>query len=326
MQKGWFQSRPDVTHNTIHHAENKPLFMWTPPYACMYIDNMDTGHKVLSALIAEQELQHSGHDSTHGWKIEPRDEIWSFVAFCASDVCSRSGKRVKQTHLMQKKTVTHKQAWRIQWVKTFAGERSRGGDRDRNFWKTMICKDVKYAALFGGWGWYLLNQVDRSPWMVSDERSGQRVTQEEDDQSFCQYFLCAAPRSSISRSGGTFVSPEGFELWPAATLHLWGHSQLVTVPPVQQSLETKAFIVQSLRPQSWLLSIQDYFTHIHYCKTHFTVIIWHPGFLLLHLWDYTILQLASASAKQQAPFPKTTPLKSKCLLPIRLWKKLTGEM
>lgn len=102
MQKGWFRYRPDVTHNTSHHAQNKPLFMWTPPCSCMYIDNMDTGHRVLSALIAEQELQHSGLDSTHGWKIEPRDEIWSFVAFCATAVCSRSGTGVKQTHLMQK--------------------------------------------------------------------------------------------------------------------------------------------------------------------------------------------------------------------------------
>lgn len=307
-------------HKTI------PYLCDTPPCACKYIDNMDTGHRVLSALIAEQELQHSGLDSTHGWKIEPRDEIWSFVAFCASAVCSRSGTGVKQTHLMQKNEVTHQQVWRLQWVKTCAGGRFReGGEgRDRNFWKTMICKDAKYDDLFKGG--YLLDQVDRSPWMVSDERSGQRATQEEDDQSFRQYFLCVAPRSSVSRNGGTFVSPARFELWPAAALHLWGHSQLVTVPPVQQSLETKAFIVQSLRPQSWLLSIQDYFTHIHYCKTHSTVIIWHPGFALLHLWNYTILQLARASATQQAPFPKSKPLKGKCLLPVRLWKKLTGEM
>lgn len=170
------------------------------------------------------------------------------------------------------------------------------------------------TRLTGVPGWSVMREVDKG------------ATQEEDDQSFRQYFLCVAPRSSVSRNGGTFVSPARFELWPAAALHLWGHSQLVTVPPVQQSLETKAFIVQSLRPQSWLLSIQDYFTHIHYCKTHSTVIIWHPGFALLHLWNYTILQLARASAKQQAPFPKSKPLKGKCLLPVRLWKKLTGEM
>lgn len=121
--------------------------MWTPPCACMCIDNMDTGHRVLSAPIAEQELQHSGPDSTHGWKIEPRDEIWSFVAFCASAVCSRSGTGVKQTHLTQKNEVTHQQVWRLQWVKTCAGRRSRGGEKRgisgkkwfAKIWNMLIC-------------------------------------------------------------------------------------------------------------------------------------------------------------------------------------------
>lgn len=106
---------------TLHHAKNKPLFTGTLLCACMCIDNMDVGHRVLLALIAEQELQHSGLDSTHGWKIEPRDKTWSFVAFCASAVCTRSGTGVKQTQLPQQNEVTHQQVWRWQWVKTYPG-------------------------------------------------------------------------------------------------------------------------------------------------------------------------------------------------------------
>lgn len=121
--------------------KNKPLFIGTLLCACMCIDNMDVGHRVLLALIAEQELQHSGLDSTHGWKIEPRDKTWSFVAFCASAVCTRSGTGVKQTQLPQQNEVTHQQVWRWQWVKTYAGE------KNLNFGKAMARRGHRIFCL-----------------------------------------------------------------------------------------------------------------------------------------------------------------------------------
>lgn len=65
--------------------------------------------------------------------------------FFTSAVCSRSGTGVKQTHLMQKNEVIHQQVWRSK----LALEKETGGG-NRNFWKTMICKDATYDDLFKG--------------------------------------------------------------------------------------------------------------------------------------------------------------------------------
>lgn len=168
MQKGWFRSRPNVTHNTSHNAENKPLFMWTPPCACMYIDNMDTGHSLVSTD------SRTGIATFRPWlHTWVENKIWSFVAFCASAVCSRSGTGVKQTHLMQKNEVTHQQVRRLPWVKTCAGGRSRGGGGTGISGKQWFAKMQNTMIYLGGGGgtcstrltgvpgWSVMREVDK---------------------------------------------------------------------------------------------------------------------------------------------------------------------
>lgn len=77
---------------------------------------------------------------------------------------------------------------------------------------------------------------------VDQERHRRRVI-----NRFFQYFLRVTLCLSIRHNGGTRVNPAGFELQSAATLHLCGRSQLVTVPHAKQSLETKAAFVSLLR-------------------------------------------------------------------------------
>lgn len=208
---------------------------------------------VLVALIAEQEWQHSGLDSTHGWKIEPGDKTWSFAAFCASAVCTRSGMGVKQTQLPRQK-VTHQEVWRWQWVKTLAGARIRG-------WRK--------TGISGKWNTTCFTMLTRVRWLEVDtafsvwsvmrdkERHGRRAINRFFNTSFVS--LCAwASAGATTVAHASILQGSSWNLRQPRTYgvvrNLWQFYEENKVSRQKRSL----FHRSELRPPS----IQDYFTYI----------------------------------------------------------------